>query len=98
MAPSELLADAATVAKFVDAALYVVKYDYAKKHQVRAGIQSLSLSGINILGYVLNADKVVKGNRYGYGYSYKRYGNYGHYGFYNKFGKKSDESGRVIKE
>lgn len=97
-APSDLLADATALARFVDAAVYVVKYDYAKKRQVRGGIQSLNLSSIDILGYVLNADKTVKGNRYGYGYSYKRYGNYGHYGVYSKLGKPVDDSGRVMKE
>lgn len=96
-APSDLLADAAAMAKFVDAALYVVKYDYAKMRQVRGGIQSLSISGIDILGYVFNADKSAGRRDYGYGYSYgyKRYGNYGSY---TKQGNKADDSGRVIKE
>lgn len=108
-APSELLADAPTTAKFVDAALYVVKYDYAKLRQIRDGIQALSMSGVDILGYVFNADQTSRsrGYSYGYSYGYKRYGgygrkgNYGHYGHYGtnpNIGKQEDEAGRVFKD
>ncbi|MDO4313150.1 MAG: polysaccharide biosynthesis tyrosine autokinase [Eubacteriales bacterium] len=102
-APSGLLADAPALAKFVDGALYVVKYDYAKLRQIREGIQSLDMSGIGILGYVFNADKSSKSRAYGYGYSYgyKRYGsygNYGHYGHYAASGRSGDKSGRVMKD
>lgn len=94
-APSELLADAAALAKYVDAALYVVKHDYAKKGQIRNGVQSLSMSGIKILGYVFNADRSKRGSSYGYGYGYKNYGSY--YGYYGNR-KKDELSGRVIKD
>lgn len=102
-APSGLLADAPAMAKYVDAALYVVKYDHAKLRQIRDGVQALAFSGIQILGYVFNADKTGKsrGYGYGYGYGYKSYSGYKHYGSYGygKHSKKqSDESGRVIKE
>lgn len=99
-APSELLADASTLAKFVDAALYVVKYDHARIRHIRSGIQTLSLSGVDILGYVFNADqeKSRQGYNYGYSYGYKRYGSYGHYGKYRGIGKKEDTSGRVMKD
>lgn len=99
-APSELLADAPALAKFVDAALYVVKYDYAKMRQIRDGIQVLDMSGVDIIGYVFNADKSAGDRGYGYGYSYgyKRYGSYGHYGHYQNVGRRADTSGRVIKD
>ncbi len=100
-APSALLADAASLARNVDAAIYVVKHDYAKKGQIRNGVQSLSMSGTKILGYVFNADRSRRGGNYGYGYgygygykNYKSYYGYGHYD--NK--KKDDASGRVIKD
>lgn len=98
-APAELLADAAALAKYVDAALYVVKQDYAKKDQIRNGVQALSMSGIKIIGSVFNADKSRKSSGYGYGYGYKNYGNYYGYG-YGYYGnrKKDDLSGRVIKD
>lgn len=109
-APSELLADAPAVAKFVDAALYVVKYDYAKLRQIRDGIQSLEMSGVDILGYVFNADQTSRNRGYSYGYSYKRYdsygqisklGHYGHYGHYGnnpEVGQTEDSAGRVFKD
>lgn len=105
-APAELLVDASLMARYVDAALYVVRYDYTKMNRIRAGIQSLSMSGIQMLGFVFNSDRSAKEKRYGYGYSYgyRRYGSYGHYGHYGRYGrlkdtgKMEDESGRVIKE
>ena len=104
-APSELLADAPVLAKFVDAALYVVKYDCAKRSQIQDGVQSLAMSGTTIIGYVFNADMNVNKKNYGYGYNYgygsaATKGHYGHYGHYADFsGKKErkDSAGRVFK-
>lgn len=103
-APAELLADASILARHVDAALYVVRYNYTKLTKIRAGIQALTMSRTNLLGYVFNGDLSEKGKRYGYGYGgyygYRRYGYYG-YGYdygAHKNGKKGDKSGRVIKE
>lgn len=96
-APSGLLADAAILARHVDAALYVVKADYVKKRHIRNGIQSLSVSGVNILGYVFNGDRASGGSSYGYGYGYKNYRSYYGYGHYGNH-KKDDLSGRVIKD
>lgn len=96
-APSELLADASVLAKYVDAAIYVVKQDYAKMKQIQKGIQALAFSGIDILGYVFNADKIEDKKRYGYGYGYG-YSSYGHYGKERAFRKKDDLSGRVLKD
>lgn len=104
-APSELLADAPVLAKYVDAALYVIRYDYTKLREIREGVESLALSGIHMLGYVFNGDN--SSGRQGYGY--KRYGSYGgygsHYGRYGSYGHYGklekgamDKSGRVIKE
>lgn len=55
-APSELLADAPLLGKYVDAALYVIRYDYTKLREIREGVESLALSGIDMLGYVFNGD------------------------------------------
>ena len=100
-APSELLADAPTLGKFVDCALYVIKYDYAKLRQIRDGIRALDMSGVNILGYVFNGDRSSGGGAYGYSYGYKRYGGYGGYGGYGHYQsgrRKKDTSGRVQKD
>lgn len=39
-APSELLADAPLLGKYVDAALYVIRYDYTKLREIREGVES----------------------------------------------------------
>lgn len=84
-APSGLLADAPVLAKYVDAALYVIRYDYTKLRQICDGVQALAMSGTDIIGYVFNGD--VKKNGGGYGYGYMRYGSYGKYGKYGKYGR-----------
>ena len=100
-APSELLADAPTLGKFVDCALYVIKYDHARLRQIRNGIRALDMSGVDILGYVFNQDHSGKSMGYGYSYGYRRYGGYGGYGGYGHYqsgrGKK-DTYGRVQKD
>lgn len=105
-APAELLVDASLLARHVDAALYVIRADYTKMTKIRSGIESLSLRGVDILGYVFNGDTRIKDGRYGYGYGYgygrySRYGRYSHYSRYGKLkntGKREDAAGRVIKE
>ena len=39
-APAQLLADAAMMARYVDSAVYVIRYDYTKMGKIREGIQS----------------------------------------------------------
>lgn len=109
-APSGLLADAPVLARYVDAALYVVRYDHTKLRQIRDGVQSLAMSGIHIIGYVFNSDKSGGGQGYGYGYGYNRYSRYGRYNRYSAYGRynsyanqkdeigKEDAYGRVIKD
>ena len=109
-APSSLLADAPMLAKYADAALYVVRYDHTKRQQIRDGLQSLSLSGVHMIGYVFNGDRASGGQGYGYGYGYRyggsygKYGRYGSYGSYGSYGRRGnnetgmDEDGRVFKD
>lgn len=99
-APAELLADASMLARHVDAALYVIRYNYTKISKIRSGIQALTMSKTNLLGYVFNGDQSEKGKRYGYGYGgYYGYHRYGYYGYgTRKNNKNSDKSGRIIKE
>ena len=55
------------------------------------------MSGIHMLGYVLNRDRSVGGGGYGYGYGYYgryrygRYGRYGGYRHYSRYEKQLDE-------
>lgn len=85
--PAGVLSDAATVSKYVDATLYVVRQDVAGSIQIQNSIQSLSVSEANIVGCVLNCTQQGTtrygysskyGNKYGYGY--KRSYGYG-YGY-----------------
>lgn len=79
-APSGLLADAPIVAKYVDAALYVIRYDHTKMQKIREGVSTLAMSGIHMIGYVFNGDISSRSGSYGYGYG--KYGSYGRYGSY----------------
>ena len=100
-APAQLLADASMMARYVDSALYVIRYDHTKMKRIREGIQSLDISGIHMLGYVFNGDNSAKGKRrsyvYSYGYGYSHYSNYSRQGKLRDTGKKEDSSGRILK-
>lgn len=83
--PSAMLVDALVMARYVPMALYVVKYDYAKVHNILEGIEELADTGIHIIGCVLNEGKYASNSSaYGYGYRYGRYGSYGGYGRYSR--------------
>ncbi len=81
--PCVLMSDAAILAKEADAAIMVIRQDYASKDKILDGIEGLEESGIPVIGCVLNnAEYGLTGYGYGgyyYGrYSYNRYG-YGKY-------------------
>lgn len=82
--PAGILSDAATIAKYCDATLYVVRQDLANSTQILNAIQSLSSVGTDIIGCVLNRTQAGT-NRYGYGTKYSSYGygysNYGYKGY-----------------
>ena len=86
--PCSELSDAAVLAKYSDAVIYVVKEDYAKVNKIIDTIQEFSYTRIPIAGCVLNgtAGKLNLsygyGKHYGYGY-HKGYGSryYGKYGY-----------------
>lgn len=82
--PSAMLADAMLLASYVDATLYVIMYDYARRQYVIDGITELTDAGVYIAGCIINAGPDSStGYGYGYGYGYgKRKSNY--YGRSNK--------------
>ncbi len=94
-APSGLLADAPVLAKYADAAVYVVRYDYTRLRQIREGVEALGLSGVHLLGFMFNGDNrgKTRGYGYGYGYGYSRYASA--YGKMKKGGK--DQDGRLVR-
>ena len=85
--PAGILSDAATMAKYADATLYVVRQDLANASQILDSIQALSANGINIVGCALNQTQAGT-TRYGYGSKYaNNYGyNYGYKYAYNSYG------------
>lgn len=78
-APVGMLTDTAVLAKAADAALFVVKQDYAGCSHILEGIGELAESRIYISGCILNGAQAGIG---GYGYkNYRYYNKYGYYGY-----------------
>ena len=89
--PSAVVSDASIIAKYTDAAVFVVRQDFAKLDSLQEGMEMLAGTGTRVLGTVLNGTEasVFSG---GYGYGYYQYGHYGRYGYsgrYGYYGKKS---------
>lgn len=91
--PAAFLADAVTIAKYADATLYVVRQDHANSSQIIDSIHSLSSSGTNLIGCVLNQTQAGTtrygygsryGGGYGYAYGYKYASSYYGKGHYRK--------------
>jgi pilus assembly protein CpaE len=69
--PSSILSDAASLAKYADAGIFVVRQDYAPVERIREGVDLLSDSGLEIAGCMLNyAQASISDYAYGYGYGY----------------------------
>ena len=90
-APVGMLTDTAVLAEAADAALFVVKQDYASCSSILEGIGELAESHIYISGCILNGAQAGIG---GYGYkNYRYYNRYGYYGYgshYRESGKASE--------
>lgn len=84
--PAGILSDAATIAKYCDATLYIVRQDLASTTQILSSIQSLASADVDIIGCVLNQTQAGT-TRYGYGSKYDSYG-YGYGSKYSAYGKK----------
>ena len=82
--PCAMMADASAFARYMDKVIYVIREDYASATQIHDGVQSLSLTGANLCGYVFS--RATSGHSTSYGYGYGRYG-YGRYGY--GYGKKN---------
>ena len=87
-APASLVTDTSVIAGFVDAAIVVVREDFAPYSRIRMSIEDIDANGAEIIGCVFNADtsNVSKNGRYGrryggYGKGSYGYGGYGSYGY-----------------
>ena len=93
--PCEMFQDAALLAEYADAMLYVVKYDAVPQRRIRDGIASLSGRRAAFAGYAFNSCPEYGGiygyGRYGSGYGY----GYG-YGSRSSRGRKGGEEGESV--
>lgn len=83
-APASVVTDASIISGFADAAIMVVREDFAPFAKIRMSAEDIDQNGAEIVGCVFNGDtnatiRSRKGGRYG------RYGRYG-YGKYGKYG------------
>ena len=89
-APVGVLTDTAILAESADAALFVVKQDYASRSSILEGIGQLAESKIYISGCILNGAQAGIG---GYGYkNYRYYNKYGNYLAGSHYGTAANES------
>lgn len=68
--PCSLLTDAEDVAEICDAAIMVIKQNYASRTSVIESMTRLSESGTAVEGYILNAVSRSSARKNGYSYSY----------------------------
>ena len=85
--PCGLYQDAAILADWADAVLFVVRYDRVTASEVSAALSLLDNRKAAVLGYIFNNYPQTHG---GYGYGYGRYGYGGKYG-YGSYGSKYSE-------
>ena len=82
--PCGLVSDTIVIAQAADAMLYVVLQDTVRVSRILNGIDSVSHTGVRMMGAVLNGAQsglAGYGEDYGYGY-----GRYGHYKSYSRYG------------
>lgn len=95
-APVGMLTDTAVLAQAAEAALFVVKQDYASCANILEGISQLAESKVYISGCILNGAQAGIG---GYGYRYYRY--YNRYGYYyagSHYGNAGAEAAAAVSE
>ncbi|SFQ83576.1 GumC family protein [Hymenobacter arizonensis] len=68
--PVGLVADALTLAHYVDLTVYIVRYDYTKKEQLSIVNNCYKNKTLTRPMIVLNDAKAKNGSNYGYGYGY----------------------------
>ena len=90
--PVLLVTDAVALGKFVDGAVYVVRYNSTDKNIVIKAKKSLEATGVKIFGAIFsNFNERTAGTYSGYSrYSYSYYGHYG-YGGYDKPVKEAEK-------
>ncbi len=85
-APASLVTDTAVIAGFSDAAVMVIREDYAPFSKICESVNDLDSNGSEVMGCIFNIDTNSTVTRKKYG-KYGRYGKYGKYGKYGGYGK-----------
>ena len=82
-APASLVTDTAVISGFSDAAVMVVREDFAPFSKICESISDIDSNGSEVIGCVFNIDtsSSVTGKKYG------KYGKYSKYSKYSKYGK-----------
>ena len=75
--PVLVVPDARITAQYVDASIFVVKWDSTSAQQVQASMRALESVGHRISGFALNMINPAGVRRYGYGANYGAYAAYG---------------------
>lgn len=99
--PCDVVSDAATLCRYADSVLYVVKQDFAKRGQVINAVTSLHQKDVRIDGCIFNSvpqfhRQYGYGYRstygYGYDYGYRKYSYGSKYGYgYSKYAQEETE-------
>lgn len=87
--PCGIFQDAAILAEYTDAVLFVLKYDFLPKQKIQEGLSFLREDDAQFLGYVFNQCP-QKPNEYGY----SRYGYYNSYRYTGESGNGPVQKGR----
>jgi Mrp family chromosome partitioning ATPase len=77
--PFGLVTDSALIEKYVDATLYLVRFNYTLVDHLRRLSDIQKVNRFNNMSVIFNGVKYGAGYGYGYGYGYGGYG-YGYYG------------------
>lgn len=104
--PSSVLSDAAILARHVHGAIFVVRQDYAKTDRILKGMEMISDTGTDMVGYIINGAQsgitgygYGRGYGYGYGYGYgSRYSYGSSYGYGKGYGYGQDKKKEEKKE
>lgn len=79
MPPCAIVADVCVMADMLDGVLFLVRTDRTEKEAVSRGLKQLEISGVKLMGFVLNGGSKERGGYYGKKYRYKHKYKYGYY-------------------
>lgn len=70
MPPVAIVADVCVMADMIDGVLFLVRTDRTEKEAVNRGLKQLEISGVKVMGFVLNGGSKERGGYYGKKYRY----------------------------